>query len=430
MQLKSSGGLTTLSSVSCLCETMIKLATLAFWRKMALCVSISLILGCGTGAASSDGQDTTSPDSATDAGVSTDLGPDDLGPVDGGADSPEAAEDTGEDAGSTVPDTSVDAPDSTDVRDPDGGTATFCDVATIRCTQDGDEISFIQMQVGRSEFARCRLESPVEPPTSGLVRWVWRLESRADFEFRSVAYEQESVFFPAFAGEGAIVAQLDTCEVVGPEFSVAPTEGVLDVAVSWESSEGDVLTPDVDLHVLQSGGACWGDRLQDLHFGSPETLDWGVLGFDDDNPRRGGDGRGTVGREYAAAMAIGEGEQWWILVDVSPSELSPVNVRVDVTGNGSFYWSGVRSFDSDRVWSIGVMSEERFATLDALRDTPPACSPDLCANGEPSAPETCNGIDDDCDGSIDESPETCINDGRDSNQVCVEARGRFACVDF
>jgi hypothetical protein len=390
---------------------------------LALSAGVVFISACGTSPGSTE---TIVPHGGeTDVGNEpTDVSSPDDAVVDSGADSENIGDtEPSEDTDDVIRDISEDElADSTT----DSG---VCEVATIQCSNVvGEAVTgTTELNVPRSSDIECRLLSAsnlTEP-----VRWVWQSEGDTRVTIAESPSSEDTVsFFAPTLASGQIYALFGECEVPGPRIQFSELTDVDGIYVSWVG-EGytDFVSPDVDLHVRQSADACWNDVRRDLFTTLQSTPEWGEPAEPRDNPTRGTDSRGATGIELATWTSISSSEMWAAGVEIRPLiEGQSVTVNVLVVRNGAAALEATRRFEQQAWWNFTLVDDDSTDGIDDVTFTAPECAPRGTCDGRPIVDETCNGLDDDCDGTIDEDPEACFDEG---DTRCARLDDGYRCVN-
>jgi hypothetical protein len=309
-----------------------------------------------------------------------------------------------EDSGDVGP-----TPDSDIIEAQDAAEVGGCERFTLECLQEGEPVTSPVEVGGSSGDTLCTI---LGGASSDL--YVWRMDY-VDFPAsRSVTRSNNYVVGAIAPGTAQLSVEIGQCVVEGPEFRLLAPEDVIYARVWWwPADEGarSIFGNEMDLHLLQSPDVCWFDRYQDLHFGSSEWLDWGVRFDRQDDPERGSDSNSIDGGERIKAYSIGEGEVWEVGVHARINAERPVPLTADIwlSRNGELLGRVRRTFTESAYWSVFVVGQEEFRQIDELTTEEPTCMPDepVTCDGREASPETCNGIDDDCDGETDEYPDAC-----------------------
>lgn len=216
-----------------------------------------------------------------------------------------------------------------------------------------------------------------------------------------------------------------------------PAEGVF-IELRWtaiDDTRNDVWT-DLDLHVRRNDDGCWFDDDDDLHYGArSSSLDWGVRGDNVDNPRIGYDVTTAPGVETVYSQSQAISEVWTIAFEARfPGETSAaVRATLNVFVDGEQVAQVVEEI-AEPVFVVAARLDQAVATTEVIRfESAPLCEPVFCDDGRPAVDEICNGIDDDCDGTVDEHHEACRTESGGDTHRCVflpeTAVEPWRCVD-
>lgn len=188
---------------------------------------------------------------------------------------------------------------------------------------------------------------------------------------------------------------------------LAPPAGTLIVA-SW-AALADGFDFDADLYVRPNATACW-DRSSEtlVAWTGGRTLDWGVSGDESDDPHAGPDSRWSPGFEQVRCEQPSPTEVWEIGIQVPsmiPAALGPVRLRIWSAGSliadQSRTWSP--GAGGDRWWNVGSLQSGDGWILDGSTSADLARCGNPCDGGGTAWPEYCDGVDNDCNGTVDDS---------------------------
>ncbi|MFT6395722.1 MAG: hypothetical protein ACJAYU_000464 [Bradymonadia bacterium] len=294
--------------------------------------------------------------------------------------------------------------------------------AAVECFNEDGPVGE-ELTLAASQLVTCELVGAQDDP---IVEWSWEVVQLGRFEMQVTRASNAVDIEPGFLGTGDLVARFGSCTTVGPTLIVGPPEAGLFAYLMWSSTADSDARTDLDLHLLRDP-VCWFDPDEDLHHGSESWLDWGTPNDPAGDVRRGVDARSVPGMEFVAADSIA-GEETWVFGVESRVEAGTV-----VSAAVSFYLDGTslaqveRELTGPGVWTVGTFSDE-LTISDEIAAEPPACGPRPC---EATGPEVCNGLDDDCNGAVDEHPTTCENEGAAPGSVCAYLPGleEYACVE-
>lgn len=216
-----------------------------------------------------------------------------------------------------------------------------------------------------------------------------------------------------------------------------PAEGIL-IELRWTTLDGTLeeVWTDLDLHVRRNDDACWFDDDDDLHYGArSSSLDWGVRGDNVDNPRIGYDVTTAPGVETVFSQSQSNSEGWTVAFEARlPGETSAaVRATLNVYVDGERV-AQVAEEVGEPVFVVAVRLDQAAATTEVARfASAPLCAPVFCDDGRPAVDEICNGVDDDCDGTVDEHHEACRTESGGDTFRCVflpdTAVEPWRCVD-
>lgn len=207
-------------------------------------------------------------------------------------------------------------------------------------------------------------------------------------------------------------AQMATTSVCGATAPVAievlaPAVGTLIVA-SWTAlNEG--FDFDADLYVRPNAAACWNRPSETLvAWTEGKTLDWGVASETRDDPHAGSDSRWSPGLERVRCDQPSPTEVWEVGVRVPstiPDELGPVRLRIWSAGSlvADVSKSWPPGGGGDRWWQVGSLQGGSTWSPDDLTFADREQCADPCDGGGFGRPEYCDGVDNDCDGTVDDN---------------------------
>jgi len=241
----------------------------------------------------------------------------------------------------------------------------------------------------------------------------------------------------------------DPCPVAPTTYEVLPWPVDIDVVFEliWEADDGRSV---VDLDLLVSRDLTQCSPNADAHFYSftrPGESDWGVIGDPDDDPR-------TVtrdvnnfpfGREATYARMQSPDESWSVVVVPrtqgvhATAELVVIVAGVEIarTERAIYVPRDLDSSEGRPIWLVGVRdgsNRAEFELTDALTRGLPMCNSSpvfTCPDGTMGTFEICDGIDNNCNGIIDEMPRACDGWGPASEGAeCVQLpdSGTFRCI--
>lgn len=194
-----------------------------------------------------------------------------------------------------------------------------------------------------------------------------------------------------------------TCEFVTPAVTTTPASDQIVVMLDWSEAT------DNDLHLTRTDRPCWGvDETHHSVLNAPNFVDWGVRFESEDDPNASLDAAtGADGPERMYWRRHAE-EPWTIGVAALPGDaVGPTTARVRLYDHGRRLLDVSRTFESSAFWEVATIENGRVEVIDDPAAAPPGeCT---CADGTELQPETCNGLDDDCDGVIDDVDEVCLN---------------------
>lgn len=292
-----------------------------------------------------------------------------------------------------------------------------CELLTITCTIEDAVVSSPVSLALPQNVAVCQLGGQATPET---LMWSLRINGE-DRLMDGPTRQTRTEVVAEFPGTAQLVVSTPACEVPGPTFVFLPPPTGWWFGLAWDVPDrrsAEVFV-DMDLHVLQGADVCWLDRQRDLHYGSSNTLDWGTIGEPADNPHRGADTRVSPGVETSWTTQISTQETWELGAHArTATESEPVEGRLVIYRNGEELAAFQQTFTSPGYWRIASVNEQGVVPIQLVSETIPACTPPVPieCDGRVAAPETCNGIDDDCDGDVDESPEACAE--HETPRIC------------
>jgi hypothetical protein len=118
---------------------------------------------------------------------------------------------------------------------------------------------------------------------------------------------------------------------------------------------------------------------------------------------------------------------WAAGLEIRPLiEGQSVTVNVLIVRNGAAALEATRRFEQQAWWNFALLSDESTDGIDDVTFVAPECAPRGTCEGRPIVDETCNGLDDDCDGTIDEDPEACFDEG---DTRCARLDDGYRCVN-
>ena len=209
--------------------------------------------------------------------------------------------------------------------------------------------------------------------------------------------------------------------------NVAPPTHETLIVGSWSASLPET-TWDADLYVRRDAGDCWNNPAAVMVAWSPEQrLDWGIQGRDSDDPHAGPDARWLPAYESVRCDAPNPSETWEISLRMPlerPSET--LSVRLRIWASGELVADELRAlnpaFAGKRWWSVGFFNPLiGWSPVEQILADRPMCD-SICGGGGSAWPEACNGVDDDCNGTVD--------DGACTTGICayIPTLDRFQCV--
>lgn len=256
------------------------------------------------------------------------------------------------------------------------------------------------------------------------VSWHWQFDNGMVTEPNALGSGTE--FSPGvggFVGTAFLVVGSPGCTGNRLEVEFEPI-GDVHVVLAWGSDAPEGTLSNYDLHLLRSPSSCWGNVDDDLHASGAASLDWGEPSDPSDDVYRGRDGVFIPAEEVAWSPSLPVDDIWTVGIRIPPA---PVNALLTVyTADTPPVLLPVRPATAGWLTAVAIDPDGSIEVVERYESMMPECSTRTCDDGSIPGSEVCNGIDDDCDGIVDEPAEAC--DGDTFQCFFVESVSEYRCL--